>query len=246
MAAGDGISTIEEKPEVKVEDQEMAVKDEVDQSSHAGDQSMTTATEDMAVHDAVVPDSGDVGHEKFCESIMDALGRLLTKYGSCGSFLRSRFGTTESATEFCDFLHDLCEAHEPSHSLQLPLKSVSLDSLNTGGCKPIALPLGAFSFAPSASLKPDADHALVLSLARQILKDGFISAAEPLICTCHAELYQEAQTLKVSPMWKKTGDLLPFSIGFLKGKARMHTLLTIMAICFDNEVHPQDASCLVI
>ena len=146
MVAGDG-SSIEAKPEVKEE--EMAVKEEGDQSSHAGDQSMTTATEDIAVHDAVVPDSGDVGHQKFCESIMEALGRLLTKYGSWGSFLKSRFGTTESATECCDFLHELCEANEPGHSLQHPLTSVSLGTLNTGGSKPIALPLGAFSFASS-------------------------------------------------------------------------------------------------
>ena len=132
MVAGDG-SSIEAKPEVKEE--EMAVKEEGDQSSHAGDQSMTTATEDIAVHDAVVPDSGDVGHQKFCESIMEALGRLLTKYGSWGSFLKSRFGTTESATECCDFLHELCEAHETGHSLQHPLTSVSLGTLNTGGSK---------------------------------------------------------------------------------------------------------------
>ena len=102
MVAGDG-SSIEAKPEVKEE--EMAVKEEGDQSSHAGDQSMTTATEDIAVHDAVVPDS--------------------------------------------DFLHELCEANEPGHSLQHPLTSVSLGTLNTGGSKPIALPLGAFSFASS-------------------------------------------------------------------------------------------------
>ena len=72
-----------------------------------------------------------------------------------------------------------------------------------------------------------------------ILKDGCISASEPLMCTCHAELHQEARTLKVLHPWK-SGDLMPFSVGFLKGKAQMHTLLTIMAICFDNEVVLQE------
>ena len=230
----------ETKSEVASADMEEATikyeeKSAAEAKSENGSNDVSMA--DQAFQDAVVPDGAEDGLDKFTDSIMEALSSILSKYGSCGSFLHSRFSTQAEVVDFVSYLHTLFEAAEPQQFLDFPLPSHSISE--QANVKPIKLPLGAFSIKPSCSLKPDADHQLVFGLAKMILKQGFLSAAEPLLVTGHAELYQEAQASGVVAPWK--GPLLPQCVGFLKGKARMHTLLTILAVCFDNSINLTEA-----
>ncbi|CAK9007782.1 unnamed protein product [Durusdinium trenchii] len=215
--------------------------------SHADDRSTTKyepadtdaqSAADTAWADAVVPDVGDEGLEKLTESIMAAMAKLLVKYGSCAAFLKARFANPDDATSFLAYLHDLCAEGLYDHCLLHPLPATSLEEQSLTKSQPIALPLGAFSYDPTSSLKPDADHALVLKLSQLILKHGFITSTEPLLVTCPAELYQMAQQLGLKKPWQEVGgELLPHSVGFVKGKARMHTLLMLLAICLDNKIN---------
>ena len=155
----------------------------------------TMSTTDSLWADAVVPDVQDEGLEKLVESIIDAVVRVLNKYGSCGSFLAARFADKDAAYAFATFLHDLCAPDHPNHCLKHPLPTSALDEQALAKSQCICLPLAVFSYHPMSSLKPDADHAFVVKLANLILKHGFISATEPLLVTSPAELYQMAQTL---------------------------------------------------
>lgn len=202
--------------------------------SQAGDGTLSTT--DSLWANAVIPDVQDEGLDKLVDSIMDAIVRLLHKYGSCGAFLQARFQDPNAAKDFAMFLHDLCAPDHPQHCLKHPLPTSNLDEQALAKSQSIRLPLAAFSFASVSSLKPDADHAFVVKVANLILKHGFITATEPLLVTSPAELYQIAQGLGVPLPWAGDGTLLPFSLGFVKGRARMHTLLTLLAICYDNKI----------
>lgn len=211
--------------------------------SQAGDGTGTMSTADSLWAEAVIPDVQDEGLDKLVESIMDAVVRVLNKSGSCGAFLQARFGDTEAAQEFAAFLHDLCAPDHWNHHLKRPLPTSNLDEQALAKSQSIRLPLAAFSFHPSSSLKPDADRAFVVKLANLILKHGFISATELLLVTSPAELYQLAQSSGVSRPWNDEGTMLPFSLGFVKGKARMHTLLTVLAVCHDNQINLKVVTC---
>lgn len=120
--------------------------------------------------------------------------------------------------------------------LEQPLPTVTLENLEKSSA--VQLPLAAIAFVPMCSVKPDADHGLTFSMAKLILKHGFVSATEPLLCTQHAELLTGVTGLM--PPWSSLGPLKPFSVGYVKGKARARTLLTILAICVDNGIKVQD------
>eukprot|EP00435_Cladocopium_sp_Y103_P071632 s59_g38.t1 len=222
-------------------DGDSTIKYELQSQADGADATMSTT--DPLWADAVVPDVQDEGLDKLVESIMEALVRILNKYGSCGAFLQARFGEKDAAHEFATFLHDLCAPDHPNHCLKHPLPTCTLDEQALAKSQRIRLPLAVFSFHQMSSLKPDADHAFVVKLANLILKHGFISATEPLLITSPAELYQMAQSLGVPKPWDEPGTLLPFSLGFVKGKARMHTLLTLLAVCHDNNVPLKTVTC---
>ena len=229
---------MESKPESEVDG---TVKYEA--QSQADPAEGTMSTTDSLWADAVVPDVQDEGLEKLNESIMEALAKVLHKYGSCGAFLQARFVEKDAASEFATFLHDLCEPDHFTHCLQHPLPTSNLDEQALAKSQSFRLPLAAFSYRPSASLKPCADANFVVKLANLILKHGFISATEPLLVNSPAELYQIAQSFGVPLPWAGNGTLIPFSLGYVKGKARMHCLMAILAIFHDNQIDLKSVTC---
>ncbi|CAK9094168.1 unnamed protein product [Durusdinium trenchii] len=194
----------------------------------------------VAFEAGVIPEPSMDGVETFTVQIMDAMQTVLNKFGSTGQFLRNRFASTSDAKEFMNYLYDVAEPDVYRHCLKHPLPTVTLDKLDRSEVQ--CLPLAAFSFHSECSVKPDSDQTLALSLARLILKQGFCSSEEPLLCTHKGDLISSSTLCLLPPPWEVLGPLPPFSVGYVKGKARMHTLLTILAICMDNNIALNSAS----
>ena len=134
----------------------------------------------------------------------------------------------------------MAQAEKPLWTLQAKLRASS----SLGDCteSPIRLPLAAFSFAKTCSVKPDAGHQLVLDLAERFMLEGFLSSTEPVIVTQTAELIQVSDQLALKSPSPDYRALQPFSLGFLKGKARVHTLMGLMSIFVDNNIDPKQVS----
>ena len=115
----------------------------------------------------------------------------------------------------------------------------------TRGAETIALPLAAFSLSPNSSVKPDADVAQALQMVELILKQGFQTQSEPLQVIQGAETLEEAENSKVTAPWHEHGELLPLSVGTVKGKTRIHCLLLLLSVVIDNDTEMEAFATLV-
>ena len=176
---------------------------------------------------------GSESLEAFKASMMEALTSILT-YGSAGSYLMQRYASQPAAQLFLNYLHDLSAGDEASHDLGQLLPPVKPD--DHASKAPLRLPVGAFSYGLEASLKPHADKALTCELAQHFLADGFVTSTEPLLCTQNGEILRAATSKNLRSPWRLTGALVPHSVGYCKGKARMQTLLALLSICDDNQI----------
>ena len=77
-------------------------------------------------------------------------------------------------------------------------------------------------------------------MVERIIKEGIITSGDPMRCTQPLALQQRPPQLKLDPLWKTTDieeALPPFSIGFVKGKARASTALALFGWCMLNGIN---------
>lgn len=83
----------------------------------------------------------------------------------------------------------------------------------------------------------------VRKLAAEILQDGFVTSGDPLLVVRNPELEHHMRNMDAP--WAlgpgQQGVLLPFTLGYMKGKARMFTLLTILSLAVDDHVELEKA-----
>lgn len=209
-------------------------KHNTDASSHT--------TIDYAFQSGIfLDDTSSSAQQEFKDQILKSLAGLLQKYGSVSKFLSSRFGSQSEAQLFVQHLHEVCRAGHPVHHVQhekLPaLQAEGSGSLTKS--EVLQLPLAAFSFGPHCSVKSEPDHSSFLDLAESILTEGFISKTEPVVCMQSGEVIQDAAEVGTTAPW--TGSLIPFSVGFTKGRSRVHALLAILSLTMDNKIDLQQA-----
>lgn len=77
----------------------------------------------------------------------------------------------------------------------------------------------------------------------EILQDGFVTSGDPLLVVRNHEL--EYRMRNMDAPWAagpgQLDSLLPFALGYMKGKARMFTLLTILSLVVDDQVDLEKA-----
>ena len=173
------------------------------------------------------------------EALMESCRGLLAKFGSASKYLQQRYMAKEERQTFVQHLWDL-------QKLDAAFVEVSRKRLErTRGAETIALPLAAFSLSPNSSVKPDADVAQALQMVELILKQGFQTQSEPLQVTQGAETLEEAENSKVTAPWHEHGELLPLSVGTVKGKTRIHCLLLLLSVVIDNDTEMEAFATLV-
>jgi len=198
-----------------------------------------TESSDAAFQEALLPKVDDSQFEEIKNNILDKMNSLQQKYGTITSYLQKRYADKVDLQAFAVKLHDMAQIEMALWTLKGKLSASTPDEVPES---PVFLPLAAFSFDKNCSMKPDADHQLVLDLAERFLMEGFLSSNEPLLVLQTAELLQVSDQLGVQAPWIGQGSLRPFSLGFLKGKARLHTLMALMSIFVDNNIDPKQAA----
>ena len=113
--------------------------------------------------------------------IYDVLKAKWTKCGGPQQYLYQMMPKVEDKAAFATWLWDVlpeCDDSLYTHSVPLP----TVTERDMGSELPLLCHLAAFSFQPSASLKPPPDLERCLPLLHRILTiEGFTTAKEPLI-----------------------------------------------------------------
>ena len=190
------------------------------------------ATLDSAWQEAILPDPAEKGGpEDLTEKVLQTLEGVQQKFGSVSGYLRQRYADATEKMAFVRELYALGRTAEHKWTVSATPESRRADDPGAPQC---LVPLAALSFERAGSMKLDPDHALTQELAERILKEGFLTNAEPLLVGVNAECVQLSDMAKLTPPWQHLGLLKPFSLGFVKGKARAHTLLAVLSICFGS------------
>lgn len=190
-----------------------------------------------AFEDSILPDAPLASFDKFNAAVLKALKSSMDRYGTVSNFLMQRYHNPKDRQDFANALfkinrhaqHDWAVDHER-------LRASPAEALNV---EKQSLPLAAFSFAPVCSVRSAPDNLHVLELAENILLSGFLTTMDPIVGTQSAEVLQEAHGAGTKPPWQ--GDLKPFSVGFSKGRTRVHVLLAIATVVLDNSIDLTEA-----
>ena len=216
---------LEVKQEVKLNEAEQPAQP-VSPKSTAADSAM------LHFEEAVLPEVDSTGIEPFKESVLKALQEVLDRFGSVTNFLQQHHGSPREMQQLANSLHHLCQ--EGWTEWKVDAAALTACSPELRDAPSIQLPLAAFGFGPMCSVRSVPDNHTVLEIAESILNDGFMSTNQPVMAMQSADILQSANIAGVHPPW--TGKLLPFSVGFSKGRTRIHALLAIATIVFDNGI----------
>ena len=213
-------------PDAYVKEEAAGVKEEEEDKKMEMKQEMATTE----WTEGLIPEATDLDLQK--NLVISALKQLLEKFGSARVYLEQRYKERAEAMLFYEYLHTLSAQSHPMHNL-FDSKKWSEQPSSTM----LKLPTWCFSFAALCSVKPDTDQKHTMDLAEQILTNGFESQADPLLVTLRPDV------MKACPCQVQPADRLqPFAVGFCKGKARMHTLLSILSIFHDNNLKIEEVA----
>ena len=99
-----------------------------------------------------------------------------------------------------------------------------------------------FSFSEHASAKPAPEMLVANKLVEQIVLDGFITVMDELKITMPHALLQDLAAPNAAPNTPE-GPAGAQSIGYIKGQARMNSLLCLLSLVLEDgvdlaQVHP--------
>ena len=186
-----------------------------------------------------IPGTMDSGPDTFNQQVLAGLKCLFAKYPSPSKYLEHALDSPEKINEFANHLWTYYPEQDDTsyhHSARLEPTSEK-DWAQT---PPTCVHLCSLGFAKDCSLKPIPGTELWMQLTEQFLADGFLSSGEPLLVV---------QSVDVSkPEWKimwaeldPSGPLKSFSLGYVKGMARVSCLFALLHFCWveglDIRVH---------
>lgn len=211
---------------------------EVGGAAAPGTPKSTAADSAMQFEVAIMPDESQTGVDAFKHGVLKSLTKVLDKCGNVSNFLQRRHQCDKERQDFANSLHHLCRAGLPDWDVEEgKLPSSKVEAVQMSNC--LKLPVAAFAFDPHCAVRSPPDNWHILELAESILNEGFITTTDPIMGMQSAEVLQGASLAHVQPPW--SGNLLPFSVGFSKGRARIHTLLAILRVAFDNKLDIEQA-----
>jgi len=102
---------------------------------------------------------------------------------------------------------------------------------NMGKATPLAMHLCVFTYHDAGSTKPPPHVRTSLQLLEEYLTDGFVTSTEPILIKQPRKLEDSAYSplapwcLEVQGAATPEGQLLAGSVGYIKGQARVHTVI---------------------
>jgi hypothetical protein len=154
----------------------------------------------------------------------------MKKLGQPSQYLSAKLSTVNEVNDFAKWLWEYFPEHDDTcyqHNYNIP--PVAEADLAT--TPPICLHVSALGFSKDCSLKPPPGSDLFMALIEQYLCDGFLSSGDPLFVVQSVNVTWEG----LSTLWapdKGQPVLQPFSVGYMKGMARMTTLFALLHYCW--------------
>jgi hypothetical protein len=174
----------------------------------------------------------------FKRQVQAGLKRLAEQYHSPGKYLEAVLRDPLDVNKFAEHLWSYYpEQDDTSYHHKKRMEPTS--EKDWSHTLPTCLHLVSFGFEKGCSLKPFPGTEIWMLLTDQYLADGFCSNSEPLLVV---------QSVQVShPSWKvfwnDTDPMPSFSLGYVKGMARMSSLFALLHFCWVEglkvkECHP--------
>ncbi len=198
--------------------------------------------------------SGD--NVRFEDDIRKWCEESFRKTGGPSQYLHTRYSTETMRMEFATALFSaLPPLDTVTYHWEKTLPAVQEDRL--GSVPALVLHPAVFAFGPNVAVKSQPETHVALRLLDEYLVDGFLTAAEPLRVTLVDDfpvqgdgpwvvvppgpssvvVPPEPSSVVVHPGPPGPAlrtKLLPQSVGYTKGHARMCTLLSIFSYCLDH------------
>jgi hypothetical protein len=197
----------------------------------AGDQSPMTPGGESARSSAAAWATGhsdvDTGLDIFKRKVQAGMKYLAEQYHSPGKYLESVLGDPGSVNKFAEHLWTYYpEQDDTTYHHHKRLEPTA--EKEWSHTLPTCLHLNSFGFEKGCSLKPFPGTETWLILTDQYLADGFQTNSEPLL------VVQSVQVSSSSwKIWWSDPDPMPsFSLGYVKGMARMSSLFALLHYCW--------------
>ena len=170
--------------------------------------------------------------EEFKEMMTKSMKEVGQLHGGPSQYLRSM--THEQKCDFAKWLwRTFPERHDILYHDSRDIPSVQEDDL--GSTPATHIHLTSLGFDNDCSLKPATGRELFCSLIEQYLQDGFVTASEPLLVV-QSRPPISYENLPVLRSGVKGGALPTFSLGYLKGFARVSSLMALLFKVFELKV----------
>lgn len=161
------------------------------------------------------------------QQVFSEVTEAWTKAGGPVQYLAARYSTLEEQQEFAAALRTRFPTvptltYHDTYPLPITVASGGCDP-----CAPLCLHPALFAFGDHASVKSLPELNVAVRLLEEVLLDGFLSQTEPLQVT----------VIGAPCLPDKAVSPLPIqSIGYIKGQARMCTLLGLLSCIMDSNV----------
>ena len=170
----------------------------------------------------------------FIANTRSKVDALVRPFGGPGRYLQAHLQDLSELKLLAQWLWDTFPEHDDvfyHHGAEIPPVAES----DIGTTTPTPLQMTALGFDADSSHKPSPGMALFSVLMEQILRDGFITSSEPLLVLQS----RPAENIPLLPTYGNSGDavkLPTFSVSYLKGYARVCSLMAILHALWKNGV----------
>ena len=189
--------------------------------------------ETIEIDDECVDDAS-----QFAKEWLAKMRTILQNYpAGPGSYLEDKMKTAADKARFATWLletwperPDICYHHDQV------VPSVLEDELAQS--PPLAIHVSSFSWTDGCGVKPAPGRDLALGLMAMYLKDGFITSGDVILM---AQPLAVEKAAGLPSLWgSEESALKPFSLGYLKGRARLTSLFALLLSVFEEEVSLDD------
>ena len=167
------------------------------------------------------------------DNVVEAFKHMVERHGGPRQYLCDRYANLEELAKFLDAMkHILPLREDTQYHTNKTLHTVASERVLQDH-KAMIFHISSFSFQKQSSVKPDPEALTCIKICERLVHEGFLSAEEPLWVAPLAGI----DPPNLHSVHGSSADTLPpMSVGYIKGSARMNTLLTILSFFADDQM----------
>ena len=174
----------------------------------------------------------DVDTDSVQGRVLSAMKELCSKHGGPRQYLSL---VLRSAVDHCNFYQGLLDMLPPAHDCSYHDISPIVQVAELSGA-PLVFHPTQFSWSAESTIKGAPEAKVVLALTETMLSDGFITAGDPLLVASAPII---SSLTPPDPPFASAQALPAFSVGCVKGNARVTTLMCVLSFFVFDKVSLQ-------